>query len=311
MLHLPSPSRPLRTAFALTVLCITPLCIQASETPPPEVVAAAADDDTRRSPVEALAGFLDRLPELVDQGLPSFAPQGAFRISFRPRFGDLLREDYFRFLLGARFKVNEQIEFSSHFGTYLTHGMRDSVGNGLYQFRLGARYEFAYTPDSGWSTGLDFITPLSRPPYEMTDGVRHTLPHITYTRTIAPQYGLIGFTTLGLDLLDHTSLPVNFSKNQLHANSVILTLGVAREWRRMHVILRVFDANTVLLSNRSQNVVGLRPSIGIPFMRRPDGSPRATATFEGRAIWGPDGFETGINTSIRLDLNLRGGRRTR
>ena len=77
----------------------------------------------------------------------------------------------------------------------------------------------------------------------------------------------------------------------------------------MHVILRVFDGNTVLLSNRSQNVAGIRPSIGIPFLRRSDGTPRATATFEGRAIWGPDGFETGVNTRIRLDLNYRRSRK--
>lgn len=257
----------------------------------------------------ALASFLDRLPGLVDEGLPSFAPRGDFRLTIRPRFGDLLREDYFRFLLGARYKANEQVEFSTELGTYFTHGMRDSVGNGFYQFRLGSRYEFAYEPDSGWSVGLDFTTPLSRPPYEMTDGLRHTMPYVTYTRTISAKHGLVGFATVGLDLLDHTALPVNFSENQLHANSVILTLGVARQWRRMHVILRVFDGNTVLLSNRTQNVFGLRPSIGIPFLRRDDGTPRATATFEGRAIWGPDGFETGVNTRIRLDLNYRRSRR--
>jgi hypothetical protein len=259
----------------------------------------------RSAPVVALAGFLDRLPGLVDEGLPSFAPRGDFRLSLRPRFGDLLREDYFRLLIGARLKVKEQLEFSTELGTYFTHGMRDSVGNGLYQFRLGSRYEFAYNPESGWSVGLDFVTPLSRPPYEITDGLRHTLPYVTYTRTVSTKLGLVGFATLGLDLLDHTALRVNFSENQLHANSTILTLGVARQWRRMHVILRVFDGNTALLSNRSQNVFGLRPSIGIPFMRRPDGTPRATATFEGRAIWGPDGFETGVNTRIRLDLNYR------
>jgi hypothetical protein len=275
-------------------------------------VTTAPLDEPKRTPMSALASFLDRIPDLVDQGgLPSFAPQGAFRLHLRPRFGDLLREDYFRFIVGGRWKVNDQLEFSTNVGTYFTHGMRDSVGNGFYQLGLGARYEFAYTPDSGWSTGIDFVTPLSRPPYEITDGLRHTLPSVTYTRTIAPDHGLVGFATLGLDLLDHTSLQVNFAENQLHANSVILTLGVARQWRRMHVILRVFDGNTVLLSNRSQNVFGLRPSIGIPFMRRPDGSPRATATFEGRAVWGPDGFETGINTRIRLDLEYRPGRKKR
>ena len=300
------PFNSFRRILALVGLCLTVLSVKGAETDPNEV--PGSPPSPRKSPVVALAEFLDRLPTLVDEGLPSFAPRGDFRLTLRPRFGDLLRRDYFRLLVGARLKANEQLEFSTDVGTYFTHGMRDSVGNGLYLFRIGSRYEFAYTPDSGWSVGLDFTTPLSRPPYEITDGLRHTLPSVTYTRTISTDRGVVGFATLGLDLLDHTGLRVNFSENQLHANSAILTLGVARQWRRMHVILRVFDGNTVLLSNRSQNVAGIRPSIGIPFLRRSDGTPRATATFEGRAIWGPDGFETGVNTRIRLDLNYRRSR---
>ena len=310
MSHLPHPFNYLRRAIVLASICLAALHAKGAETATALDEAKASLADFGRSSTVALAAFLDRLPDLVDQGgLPSFAPEGAFRLYLRPRFGDLLHEDYFRFLVGGRLKASEQLEFNSELGTYFTHGMRESVGNGLYQFRAGVRYEFAYKPDSGWSVGLDWKTPLSRPPYEMTDGFRHTMPYVTYTRTLSQECGMVGFATLGLDLLDHTSLPANFAENQLQANSVILTLGVAREWRRMHVILRLFDANTVLLSNRTQNTVGLRPGIGIPFLRRPNGSPRATVTFEGRAIWGPDGFEQGINTSVRLDLNYRRGKR--
>ncbi|MEO6003074.1 MAG: hypothetical protein ABIZ04_11405 [Opitutus sp.] len=311
---MPHPSLLLhrRAAFISLALCFTALFASAAENvPEPERDRGSKLDELTRAPAIALASFLDSLPDLVDQGVPSFAPQGAFRLYLRPRFGDLLHEDYFRFLVGARQKVNEQLEINAELGTYFTHGLRESVGNGLYQFRVGSRYEFAYNPESGWNVGLDWITPLSRPPYEITDGLRHTMPFVTYTRTISPKHGLVGFTTLGFDFQDGTSLPVNYAENQLHANSTMLTLGVARQWRRMHVILRVFDANTVLLSNHSENVIGLRPSLGIPFLRRPNGVPRFTATFEGRAIWGPDGFETGVNTSIRLDLEYRRGAKSK
>lgn len=305
---LSSPFNFLRRAAALTAICLTAFHLKAAETSLLEASKASLADLTR-APTAALASFLDRLPDLVDQGLPSFAPEGAFRLYFRPRFGDLLHEDYFRINIGARLKVNDQIELNSELGTYFTHGLRDSVGNGLYQFRAGAKYEVSFEPDSGWSFGIDYTTPLSRPPYEITDGLRHTMPYVTYTRTISEKYGVVGFATLGLDLLDHTSLPLNFAENELHANSTILTVGAARQWRRMNVILRIFDRNTVLLSNLHENAFGFRPSLGIPFLRRPDGSPRATATFEGRAIWGPDGFETGVNTSIRLDIEYRRGNR--
>lgn len=300
------PIQLLKRLLPLAGFCLLVTAGRGAEDPPLSPLEHTLD---RSAPALALGNFLDSLPGLVDEGLPSFAPEGDFHLSLRPRFGDLLREDYFRFLVGARLKTNDQLEFSTELGTYFTHGMRDSVGNGLYQFRVGTRYEFAYNPDSGWSVGLEFTTPLSRPPYEITDGLRHTVPSVTYTRTVSSKYGLVGFGTLELDLLDHTALRVNYAENQLQANSVILTLGVARQWRRMHVIFRVFDGNTVLMSNRTQNVFGIRPSIGIPFLRRVNGTPRATATFEGRAIWGPDGFETGVSTRVRLDLKYRPNRK--
>lgn len=255
----------------------------------------------------ALSSFIDRLPDLLDIGLPSFAPPGTVRLYSHPKFGDLLHEDYFRLPIGASVKVNENLELNTELASYFTHGLGDSVGNGFYQLRLGAKSEFAVSPDAGWSIGLDYITPLSRPPIEITDGVRHVMPYVTHTRTIVPKWGLVGFATLGQDFIDHTVLPVNFRENQLHHHSTTLTLGVAREWRRMHVIFRVFDGTTYLLSNEHENVFGVRPSVGIPLLRRADGSPRATATFEGRAVWGPDGFETGVNTSIRVDLRYRRG----
>lgn len=304
----------------LSIAAASPL--SAATLPPQEEPAAQPGEDADPSPAarvlampreafdssrRALASFIDNLPELPDLGLPNFDRSGDFRLYLRPRFGDLRDEDYFRMLIGARVKVSERLESSAELGTYVTNGLRDNAGNGLYQFRTGLKYEVATSPDEGWSYGLDWVTPVSRPPLNITDGLRHTLPYVTYTRTLSPKHALVGFVTLGADFIDHTSLPEYLAENQLRANNLILTLGVAREWRRMHVIIRVFDANTAPLSGESENVFGIRPSLGVPILRRPDGSPRATVTFETRAVWGPDGFETGLNTRVRFDLRYRRG----
>lgn len=273
----------------------------------PALLESAADmtEKMTKNTREALSTFIDRLPDLLDIGLPSFAPPGSIRLYSHPRFGDLLHEPYFRLPVGVAGKLNDHLELNTELGSYFTHGLRGNAGNGLYQLRVGAKSEFNLTNESGASTGIEFITPLSRPPYEITDGLRHTVPYFTLTRTIVPKWGLVGFSTLSFDFIDHTSLRVNYRKNQLRENSTTLTLGVAREWRRMHVIFTVFDGNTVLLSDQPQNVFGIRPSIGIPLLRRHDGTPRVTGTFEGRAVWGRDGFETGITTSVRFDLRYR------
>lgn len=279
----------------------------------PALLAAAPADDTdldgqKSMPRVALAKLIDRIPDLLDLGLPGFAPLGAVRIYSHPRFGDLLHESYFRLPVGARVKVRENVELNGELGSYFTHGLRDPVGYGFYEARLGIKYEQVVSPDSGRSYGVDFVTPLSRPPHGITDGLRHTVPYVTFTHTVVPRWGLVGFATLGADFIAGTALPVDYRTNQLRADSLVLTAGVAREWHDLQFILKAFDGNTALLSSREQNVFGLRPSIGIPVLRRHDGTPRAVAIFEGRTVWGPDGFETGISTTVRVDFRYRARR---
>jgi hypothetical protein len=293
---------------ALALIALIPcLCLTAASSwaDPVPVDQVGAGEKPLNGPAASLASFLDRLPELTDQGLPGFAPEGALRFFLRPRFGDLIHENYFRLPVGARLKINDHLELNGELGSYFTHSSQNSAGYGLYQFDVGIKREAYLTRDAGLSYGLDYSTPLSRPPISITDGLRHTLPYFTATHSLLPHLELVGFATFGGDFISHTALPVNFRKNELRADSMIVTLGLAREWRRMHVVLQVFDGNTALLSGMSQNVFGFRPSIGVPFLRRPDGTPRFTATFEARTVWGPDGFETGITTRVRFDLRYK------
>jgi hypothetical protein len=250
----------------------------------------------------AMENIIDRLPELLDLGVPGFAPEGALRLYTHPHFGDLLHEDYFRIPVGARYKFSNLVEFNTELSGYFTHGLGDSVGNGLYELRLGVKREASLSADSGWGIGLDFKTPLSRPPADITDGVRHYLPYISGTRMLMRRWRLIGFGTFGADLIAHTRLTPSFTENELHSDSLIVTLGIAREWPRVRVILTTSIADTTLLSGESQQVYAVRPSLVFPVLRRPDTSARATVTFGGRAVWGPDGADYGVTTTVRIDL---------
>ena len=265
-----------------------------------ETAAKAAD-----SAQNVIADVMDRLPDLPELGLPGFAPKGSVYFYTHPKFGDLLHEDYFRLPVGARVKVGETLELHAELDGYFTHGLRDSVGNGLYEATVGLKKECKLPYDVGASVGLDFATPLSRPPHGITDGLRHTVPYVTFTRAIVPDKELLGFVTFGADLLDHTDLEPDFVKNELRANSLTFTAGVARPWRNLNLILKVTEGSTYFLSHLHQNAVGIRPSVGVPFLRRKDGTPRATVTFEGRSVWGPDGYEVGITTTVRVDLRYR------
>lgn len=266
---------------------------------------AAVLQDTAQ---DALARFVDRLPDLQDAGVPNFAPRGEIRFYAHPKFGDLIHEDYFRLPVGARAKLSEDVEINAELGSYFTHGLGDSVGNGLYRLLLGAQHQVFTSPEVAWSVGAQWITPLDHPPHGISDNLRHTLPGITVTKNLDASCGLVGFATFGADLISYTSLPPDFRINQLRDDALFLTVGIARAWRKLHLIMRVVEGNTGLLSDTDQNVFALRPALGIPLLRRRDKTPRATLTFEGRTVWGPDGFEKGINTSLRVDFRVRRGR---
>lgn len=288
----------LRLALALAASCaLGPMVRSAALS---EAAAQAAD-----TAQAAIGHIVDRLPDLSDLGLPGFAPRGSVYFYAHPKFGDLLHEDYFRLPIGARVKVNDDLELHAELDSYFTHGLRDSVGNGFYEASVGIKQEADLPHDIGASIGLDFATPLSRPPRGITDGVRHTVPYVTLSRTIMRDPDVLGFVTFGADLLDHTAIEPDFFKNELRANALTLTVGAAREWRHLNMIFKLTEGNTDLLSRLHENVFGIRPSVGVPLLRRADGTPRATVTFEGRTVWGPDGFEVGVTTTVRVDLRYR------
>jgi hypothetical protein len=265
----------------------------------------SSTDSSSTKTTQAIGSLIDRLPDLLDLGIPGFAPGGAFRLYTNPRFGDLLHEDYFRLPVGVRYQATDHLELTSELGSYFTHGLRDSVGYGLYELRVGAKHEKPIGRDAAWGVGADFVTPLSRPPHDITDGMRHIVPYLSGTRTLVEDKQILGFGSLAADLISRTELAPNFHRNELHSDSLVLTVGAAREWRRFRVILATSVSDTTLLSGESKQVYAFRPSLVIPILRRPDSSARATVTFAGRVVSGPDGTELGINTSVRIDLKYR------
>ena len=272
--------------------------------------AASAQAPTPAAPSSRwdLADFIDGLPDLLSERLPGFDRTGALRLYVRPHFGDLLHRDYLRVPFGARAKITENFESSGELQTYFTHGISDAAGYGLSGLRLGAKCEHvlpSLNDGAGFSLGLNFQTPLSRPPQDLTDGHRHTQPYVAATRPLVPDWQLLGFASIGADLLERTPLPAHFGRNQLHANSLIFVAGAAREWPRFRASLTATLTTSTLLSNEHKNVYALRPEIVVPWKARPAAHTQILFTLGGRTIWGPDGHELGLSSSVRIEFLLR------
>ena len=155
---------------------------------------------------------------------------------------------------------------------------------------------------------MDFITPLSRPPRDLSDGYQHTVPYVAVSKLLMPDCDLVGYSTLGIDLLNSTNLPSNFGRNQLHSNSSTVSGGLSRDWKKFQTLLTASYSTTALLSNETHQVFGLRPAIVFPLTRWQGRHTRLTATLGGWSIWGPDGHELGASGSVRVEFNYKAKR---
>jgi len=214
--------------FALPLFCLT-----------------EARSDPPATPAEpGFLGFMNRLPELVDNELPFFAPRGAYWFYARPSIGSPFAGKYLRLDSGIWVKVTKSIDFNAGAQSYV---WRDQTANdatrwGFYGANAGIKYNRSLAGPIGtaMSVGLNFSTPISVPPIVLTDGYRHTDPYVTYTRPLSVRLRLVGFASLGANLLAHYQpLPSNFGDNQLHSNSLNGTLGATREFK-------YFTASTTL-----------------------------------------------------------------
>lgn len=272
-------------------------------------VSTSLDTPAEQQQKGALAGlgeFIDRLPDFLPDRLPGFAPTGSVDFYARPHFGDLIHRDYLRVPVGAREKITDNIETTTEVESYFTHGLGSgSAGYGLSNLRLGAKCEH-FIPDlwdGGLSLGADFISPLSRPPMELTDGYRHFQPYLGATHEIMDVWHLLGYASLGGDFLEHTHLPSNFGRNELHANSMVLTTGVARDWTRFHASLTTTLASTALTSDEGRQVVTIRPEVVLPLKLTKYSRTQFMLTLGAHAVWGPDGQELGLNSSVRVEFH--------
>jgi hypothetical protein len=273
--------------------------------------ATAAGSAPAKSSTWNLSDFIDGLPDILSERLPSFDPDSAVRLYARPHLGDFLHRDYLRLPIGARIKPIEDLENTVELQTYFTHGLSDAAGYGLSGLRLGSKYDHvlpSINDGAGISVGFNYQTPLSRPPLDLTDGHRHFQPYISGTRPIMPEWKLLGFAGFGADILDRTAIPANFGRNQLHSNSIGATVGVAREFARFRGTLTAAIQTSSLISDENKYIYSLRPEIVFPWKMRQSATTQILITLGGRAIHGPDGTDLGVSSSVRFEFRFRRNR---
>jgi hypothetical protein len=304
-------AKPLHLAASAALFFIASVALHADEK-----TGAPA---TNPSPAPASTDVLEgrgadeiRIREVFSSHLPGTMARDAFRASFHPRFGDLTNRDYFRVLTGVRYGATARLEVSAGADFYFSHGAGD-VGffdeSGLYAVQFGAKFNAYKNVLSGWETGVGFDVdiPVGTPPPELTDGLKHFTPYITFSRRLPSRPRTRVFWGAGLDLVERTSFPGVLRENQLDDHSMGLTAGFVIDRNMMHYTFETQVATTRAIGDTEEDLLVLRPGFiwEVPKFRDRTRRSNWMIGLGGRVTIGPDGTDIGASAKLRYNLDLK------
>jgi len=253
--------------------------------------------------------FMNTLPELLNQDLPFLAPGGAYWFYGQPHFGNPFQGKYFRLDAGGWVKVTDALEFNAGAQSYIWRDQGDNnlTRYGFYGMNSGLKYSRSLTSVAGSAigVGVNYSTPVGSPPLSLTDGWRHTDPYVTYSRPLIPSLVLVGYSTLGVDLLNGSSLPGQFGVNVLHSNSITFSVGASRQWPRFTGSLTLSGATNELVSHEGRQVFTLGPQVFIPVFRGRLPRWHLRVVLGAHATDGPDGRQFGASANLNVNFKSK------
>jgi len=264
--------------------------------------AIAAD----QSYLGTLADMIDRLPTALANRLPAFNSEGSVHAYSSPHLGDLFHSGYVRVPVGLRAKLTEHLAGNVELQSYFAHGMESGPAHGVSQLAFGAKCErlLPWPGDTGLAVGFNYATPLGHPPAGFSDGYRRFQPYVATTHMLVPKWGLLGYASFGGNFLQRTDLPSAFGRNQLHANSLALTMGVTREWKTLQLSLTTRFASTEFASDEGRQNFSVRPEVAIPFKLSRHSRTHFLLTLDGRVLCGPEGTMVNKGGGVRIMMRV-------
>lgn len=290
------------TTLVLACCCTAAPFAAAQEQPP----ATATDN---RHGNGTTTGLFTRIRGLFDIDLPQLDPPGTFKLSFNPRFGDLLHRDYIRLPTGVRWAVNDQLGFNVEAEAYATHGLGGGTSNyGVGMLRLGGKYLLRRYPWTHYETslGLNLDLPVGSPPRDLTDGHNHYSPSIVVQHHDPEYPRWTEFAGFSLDFVTPSHVQGGFGLNTPHDDSLSLTGGAIYNLGQIKWTVQGTYTTTAVITKGSEHFFTIRPSV-LWFVPRRYTLNSKTQWIVGlgvRSTWGPDGYEFSTGTRVRAEITF-------
>jgi hypothetical protein len=281
----------------------------AADPPPPSGSTAGA------VPAPAPIVFGDDeliIREIFTSHLPTTLKKYELRLWVHPHFGDLVDNDNLRLTTGIRYGLTQSWEISASSDLYFSHGLRH-VGffdrYGAAGVQLGTKINLGQPVLRGWDTaaGVDYVFPTGRPPSDLTDGLRHLMPYLTFSHRLQSHRQLRIFWGLRLDHVTQTSTPGELGKNELADSSVGCTGGLVLDRKNWHYTFETSFDTTRLISHSVEDVFMIRPGVIWEIPRRHDPRVRSNWTVGAsvKSTFGPGGTTLGAAFKLRYNLDLK------
>lgn len=288
-------------ATAALALAAARLCAQTSDAVPGPAGQSKLSDDQLR------------IRGVFNTALPGTEKKNSLRFIFHPHFGDFTRKDYLRIPVGLRYGLTDNWEVTGEVEGYVSHGFGDVPAGeefGFSNIHFGTKYHLKEQVLGGWDSavGFDYVQPVGHPPMEVTDGLTHMVPFMSFSRRLERDPRWRVFWGFGADLINKTDVAGELEKNQLGDDSVNVTGGVVWDRNRWHYTLEGQVATSAGIGAPNNGTVfTLRPGVvwDVPdkYMSWIGGHWVVGVAL--RASQGPDGTDFGAGAKIRVDFDFK------
>ncbi len=275
---------------------------------------ASAAADSRPADADAAAATAEpmKIEGIFNTDLPKTERKSSVRFIFHPHFGDLTNRDYQRVPLGLRWGATENLELRTEVESYFAHGLgheKFGADAGFSALQGGAKYRWTewLRPYFDTASGMNVSIPVGSPPTEVTDGLRHITPYLTFAHTLEDRPDVTLFVGVMRDFVHRTSIVGEVRKNELGRDSWGVTPGFVWHRGAFHYTLEVGFETSAWVGNTSETVWTVRPAVSWDL-------PKAL-TFHSRGRWvfglglrathGRDGTDLGVSGKFRGEFNLK------
>jgi hypothetical protein len=275
-------------------------------------LAASAGMAAPVEPDQLVSADEIQVDEVFQSHLPGTLQKYALRFSAHPHLGDWQNKDRMRVTTAFRYGWSERCELSLGSRLYFSHGngnIRAFEKYGAASLKVGARFDLGQPLLAGWETGagFDYEFPTGHPPSEVTDGLRHFRPYVTFSHRFEQRRNLRVFLGFRLDEVEQTDIPGQFAKNSFRESSSGITGGMVLDRDRWHYTFEASWDTNRFIGQGSEDIYSFRPGVlyEVPVRGKPYIRSNWLVGLSVNSTYGPGGWSQGASFKLRFSSDIK------